>query len=227
MAKNLALFGRREVFAGRRFVTGVTASVPLYKEVDTQGHKEWLVDVYLSPADNPDQTILRDVPIAPYAKNLVTDVRQPVTLERSKQGSYSVIGRAKVSAAGAGGDPITDPTYRFVRHNYASLRARFVADLDYTLEPLQGSPLTEFQADPAEPFQVVRAVNAFGHQVLGPEVTDEPREIRVHPKRRIRTRHVVSQQAKFGPKGDPEAMDWGTSIFQPTILKVVEQETEV
>ena len=71
MARNVALFGRRELIAHRQFVEGVTATVPAYKVVDEVGNKEWVVDVYIGPAENVELNIVRDVPIPPYARQVI------------------------------------------------------------------------------------------------------------------------------------------------------------
>lgn len=170
MTDNIALVGRRELIAHRRFVTGVTVSVPQYIDVDGDGNKEWVVDVFLGPLEPIKDGILEDVIIAPIAKALVTDIRQPVVLERARDGRYQVTGRGKLMPAGLdiGGGMPTE-TYVETRHNYADLRLRFLADLDWELEVLQGDPLAPFQEDEDEPFQLLRARNAFGRLVVGPE----------------------------------------------------------
>ena len=232
MARNVAQFGRRELYAHRRFVTGITASVPAYKEMDIAGHKEWVVDVYIGPLETLTANVIKDVPIADVAKNLVTDMRKPVLLERSKQGKYTVIGRAKEIPSGAQmpDETILEPTYNEVKHNLADLRLLFIADLDFELEPLQEDPDlitgTELQADPEEPLQVVRATNAFGRPVLGPDAENPPPLLDPVPASTTKTRHVVITPAKFGPYGDPLAMKWGDpdSVLQPMLQVVVELE---
>lgn len=223
MVKNLALFGRRELTAHRRFVTGVTASVPKYKALDSDENKEWVVDVYLGALGTEETNVVVDVPIAPYARQLITDIKQPVTLERSKQGMYTVIGRAKIMTAGAMGSEgsIDEPTYHQVSHNLANLQLRFIADLDYVLESLQASAGTQLQADVDEPLQVVRAYDAFGNQVIGPEADDAPELLATEAEEVVVTRHVRIMMAKFGPKGDPLAMDWGVSELQPAVQEIV------
>jgi len=225
VARNVSLFGRRELAAHRRFVTGVTASMPIYKEVDGAGNKEWVVDVYLGPLELVTANVLKDVPIAPYARNLVTDLMQPVTLERSRDGKYTVTGRAKVLAAGAmapDGD-IEEPTFHRVLHNLADLRLRHIADLDYVLEPYQETPTTPLQTTPDEPMQTIRAYDAFGNQVLGPEVEDPLELYAIEGSAGTQTRHVQFVPAKYGPPGDPLAMQWGEpgSIYQPVYQVVV------
>jgi hypothetical protein len=223
MARNVALFGAREIQDKRRFVTGVTASMPRYQEADETGNKEWVVDVYLGPLEGaPSGDILESVPLAPYARQLVSGLQQPVTLERSRQGGYTVIGRAKVLSAGTlspDGD-VYEPTYHLVRHNLADLRVRHIADLDYDLEPLQATPDTPLQADPDEPLQRVTATDAFGNRVLGGS-EDDP-ALAIAPETEVTTRHVRITPAKLGPPGDPLAMQWGVSILQPTYQEIVE-----
>lgn len=225
MARNAALFGRQQVHYQRQFVVGLTATKPVYVESDTSGNKEFAVDVLLEPQEGVEPNVVKGAIIAPYAKELVTDIRQPVTLERSRQGQYTVIGRAKVMASGTVGD-VDDPTYSLSLHNYADLGLRFIPDLDWELEPFQADPGDQFQADPEEPFQAVRAFDAFDRQVVGPEVAEEPPELVARRCRVDRVRQVVPTLAKFGPKGDPLAMDWGVSVFQPTFNEIIEQEVE-
>ncbi len=208
MARNVALFGRRELEAHRRLVVGTTASVPAYRAVDSIGNKEWVVDVYIGPLITEiDLNIVRCVPIAPYAKNLVTDIRQPITMERSKEGKYTVIARSKTISSGAQAPDgtITEPTFHLREFNYATLRLSYVADLDYTLEELQ-----------------IDAFNAFNNQVLGPAVTSPNPVFNPTAKIITTTRHTVLQMAKLGPKGDPDAMFFGTSELQPPRQKVIE-----
>jgi hypothetical protein len=219
--RNVALASVREIQNQRRFVTGVTASVPQYVTVDSQLHKEWVVDVYLGmgPEGVINVNVLTMVPIAPYARHLVSGLRQPVTLERSRQGGYTVIGRAKTLPAGtlAPDGDVLEATYHCIRHNLAALRVRHIADIDYTLSAFQAVPgVTRFQPVPGvTPFQTIGATDAFGAAV-----TDDV--YAVTPDQETTTRHVRIVQAKFGPKGDPLAMDWGVSVFQPSFQDVIE-----
>ena len=230
MARNVALFGAREIRDKRRFVTGVTASMPQYVEMDSQGHKEWVVDVYLGPAGEGriNDNILSKVPIAPYTRQLVSGLQQPVTLERSRQGGYTVIGRAKVVAAGTLADDgdVLEPTYHCVKHNLADLRGRHIVDLDYSLEPFQATPDTPLQSDPDEPFQQVSATDAFGVPVLGPEAESVPAALTLDPERTTTVRQVRIVLATLGPPGAPLAMQWGVegSVFQPTYQEVIEYD---
>jgi hypothetical protein len=219
--RNIALVSAREIADKRRFVTGVTASVPMYLAVDSLLHKEWVVDVYLGmgPEGRVNENVLTKVPIAPYARSLVSGLRQPVTLERSRQGGYTVIGRAKTLPAGtlAPDGDVLEATYHCIRHNLAALRVRHVADLDYTLSPFQAVPgVTQFQPTPGvTPFQTISALDAFGAAV-----TDDV--YAASPDQETTIRHVRIVQAKFGPKGDPLAMDWGVSCFQPSFQEQIE-----
>jgi len=227
MAKNVALFGRRELEAHRRFVTGVTASIPRYQTADAAGSKEWVVDVYIGPLellDEEKRNIIFDVPIAPYARQRVTDIRQPVELERSKQGKYTVIGRSKVLASGTQlpEGSIFEPTYHLVKHNLADLGLTFIADLDYEREPFQQTPTTPYQASPTEPYQVIKGFDAFGKQVIGPGAVVVPPALQPAPEMTVTTRHVRILPAKYGPKGDPLAMNWGVGTYQPMIQELVE-----
>jgi hypothetical protein len=226
MARNIALFGAREVLNQRRWVSGVTASTPLYLSVDSLGHKEWVVDVYLGmgPEGDVNENILTKVPIAPYARHLVTGIRQPVMLERSRQGGYTVTGRAKTVAAGTlsqNGD-VLEATYHCIKHNLADLRLRHVADIDYTLAPFQAVfGVTPLQPVPGtSPLQVVGMTDAFGVPVTGDVYS-------IDPDVETTTRHVRIALATLGPKGDPLAMQWGVvgSILQPTYQEIIELVT--
>lgn len=227
--RNIGAVAKQQIYAQRWLVTGVTASVPAYKEIDSLGNKEWVVDVYLGPLETQSTNIIVDVPIAPYAKQLVTGIRLPITLARSKQGKYTVVGRAKVLAAGAQmpDESILEPSYHEVHHNLAQLGLLFVADLDYALEPLQTDSDTVLQADEDEPLQQVTATDAFGRQVVGPDAEDPPDLYDPDGITTTKARHVLFEPAKLGPYGDSDAMKWGDpdSVLQPTIRKVVELES--
>ncbi|HKS16452.1 MAG TPA: hypothetical protein VJU16_04015 [Planctomycetota bacterium] len=209
MSRNIAQVGRRELVAHRRFVTGVTASVPQYVDADQDGNKEWVVDVYLGPLDPVSDGTLIGVPIASIARNLVTDIRQPVELERSREGKYTVIGRAKNLAAGLDiGGGVPTGTFVETRHNYADLGLRWFPDLDWEMEAYQLSGSEEYQADEDAPYQVVRAWNAFNRQVVGPpaEVPEETAPAAVQPvassealERRFRIRLAPYQAASDEP----------------------------
>lgn len=228
MARNLALFGRRELEAHRQFVSGVTASSPRYEAADGAGNKEWLVDVYIGPLDvdtlNGLSAVVRNVPIAAYARQRVTDIRQPVNMERSKQGKYTVVGRSKILPSGTQlqDESIFEPTYHEVKHNLSDLKLLYVADLDFVLEPLQTVPTTPLQASPSEPLQVVKGYDGFGKQAIGPGASCQTALFSPVGGSTTTTRHVRITPAKFGPKGDPLAMDWGVGPLQPFFQEIVE-----
>lgn len=222
--RNVAQVARRELEAHRVLVNGVTASVPAYLEVDTAGNKEWVVDVFIGPLLG--MSTLKNVPIVPAAKENVTDIRQPVLLERSKQGKYTVVGRAKVMAAGVQmpDGSIMEPTFREIYVNLAVLQCEFLADLDYTAEPFQANPGDQLQADPEEPLQEISATDAFGEVVLGPNAVEDLPQISLEETTVATTKHVRVLMAKLGPKGDPLAMVWGESVLQPAVTEVLELE---
>ncbi len=228
MGRNAAIIGRREVEAHRRVLPGVTASVPRYLVVDSAGNKEWLVDVYIGPiVTDPEPNIMKNVPIAPYAKQLIGDIRQPVALCQSKQGKWTVVGREKLLSAGAQ-DPdgsILEPTNHEVQYNLAALGLTFIADVDYVLAPYQADPGDEYQALPTDPHQVVDAFDAFGFQVLGPAAAAQKDLVDPVQQTVTTTKHTVLQMAKYGPFGDPDALQWGVSEYQPAVQKQIELVT--
>jgi hypothetical protein len=222
VGNNVALFGRRELQAHRRFVTGVTASVPTYKEVDSLGNKEWVVDVYIGPLDHVGANIVKDVPISPFARQLVGDVRQPVLLERSKQGRYTLVGRSKTMPAGAQmpEGSILEAHYRRNEFNLTELGIRFIADLTYELEAWGEKPWGQVD----KPWQDIRAWDAFGNQVMGGDVDpdDVPPLLNTNPISRTTTRHVVIVRKGWG---GADALVWGTDPWGATMQKIVELET--
>lgn len=228
MARNIAVFSRREFDAQRQFVSGVTASSPRYEAIDGAGNKEWVVDVYIGPlevqAAEGLANVVRNVPVAPYARQRVTDIRQPITMERSKQGKYTVVGRSKILPAGTQlqDESIFEPTYHEVKHNLSDLKLLWVADLDFELEPLQLTVATPLQASPTEPLQVVKAYDGFGKQALGPGASCESAVLSPVGGSTTTTRHIRITPAKFGPKGDALAMDWGVGPLQPFFQEIVE-----
>src|SRR5579871_6972122 len=135
--RNEALAARRELRAHTRFITGVTASAPVYKAVDSLGNKEWVVDVYLGPLDQIGANIVKDVIVASTARQTVAKARLPILLERSKQGKYTVIGRADTMPSGAQmpEGSILEPTYHRNEYNLADLGVSFIADITYEVEP--------------------------------------------------------------------------------------------
>ncbi len=219
MAKNVALFGRRELVAHRRFVTGVTATVPAYKEVDPAGNKEWVVDVYIGPLDNVEINVARDVPIAPYARQVVGDIRQPVLLERSKQGRYTLVGRAKTLPAGAQmpEGSILEPTYHRIELNLAELKTTHIADLDYELEEWGHKPW----GDPGKPWQQVSALDAFGNEVMGEDV-EAPAQLSLVPEKTTLTKHVVLTLRGWGLPAAQGGFRWGIDAWGAGYLKVLE-----
>jgi hypothetical protein len=223
MARNVGLSGRRELIAHRRFVTGVTASLPIYQDVN--GSLEWTVDVYIGPLERVELNVIKKVPISPIARHLVSDIRQPITLERSKQGKYTVVGRAKTMPSGgqALDGSIFEPTYHSVKYNFAELGLSFLADVDYELSPLQDGAGDCWQNDPGDCFQDIKIFDAFGKQVGGPGAVVNPPAIAPVPSTEVITRHVVIDVACWGEFGNPDALQWGTGTeLQPSIQKIVE-----
>ncbi len=207
--KNVALAARRELEAHRVFDNGVTASRPSYKEIDSVGNKDWVVDVYLGPLDSMSLSIARDVLIAPYARQLVTDVRQPILLERSLQGKYTVVGRAKVMPSGAQmpEGSILEPTYNRIEYNLADLKLMHVADLDVDAEAWGDKNWGE----PGKPWQQIQFTDAFGNVVVGDGIDPAtiPPALAPEPISTTTTRHVILTAKTWGPGGDPHALAWG------------------
>ena len=218
--RNIAQIGRRELVAHRRFVTGVTATVPAYKEVDSVGNKEWVVDVYIGPLDVQEPNIVREVPIAPYARQVVGDIRQPVLLERSKQGRYTLVGRAKTMPAGAQTPEgsILEPTYHRIEHNLAQLKATFIADLTYQLEGW--GHLVWGEED--KPWQEVLAFDAFGNQVLGEGADEEIAQLSLEPIKITTTRHYVLTLRGWGLPAAEGGFRWGVDAWGAGYQKLVE-----
>lgn len=186
--RNIARLGRRELIAHRTFDVGMTASVPAYKQVDQAGHKEWVVDVYFAPGAGSDQSVLKDIVVAPQARDLVGDIGQPVRLERSKQGKYTVVGRSKIIPGGAQQQmgTILEPTFHETKVNLADLGLLFIADLDFTRRAWGEGNYGEGD------YKSISATDAFGKQVMGPEVAEEnvPARLGLEPRRTVTTRHV-------------------------------------
>lgn len=196
--RNIAQIGRRELEAHRRSINGITAEKPRYAVVDSQDHKEWVVDVYVGPLEQDQPNIIRNVPIAPYARNLIGDVRQPVELERSKQGHYTVVGRAKVVPAGTQTPEgsILDASYQEVRANLAQLGLLWTADLDVTRVPWGSRPWGEF------PWAEVEISDAFGAVLAGPDVDaeDVPPMLAPAPAQRTKTKHTLIRRIAWGSR---------------------------
>lgn len=214
--RNIARLGRRELIAHRTFDVGMTASVPAYKEVDGDGHKEWVVDVYFAPSAGANESVLKDIVVVPAARDLVGDIGQPVRLERSKQGKYTVVGRSKFIPSGAQSSTgtILEPTFHETKVNLADLGLLFIPDLDFEVGAWKSGPYKEGDYRP------VRATDAFGHQVMGPEVPAElvPASLGLEPRRTVTTRHV-----QFGirpwKEGSYKSGDYKGS-FQRTVTLV-------
>lgn len=219
--KNIAQIGRRELVAHRRFVTGVTATVPAYKAIDPVGNKEWVADVFIGPLDVAEPNIARDVPIAPYARQVVGDIRQPVLLERSKQGRYTVVGRAKTLPAGAQmpEGSILEPTYHRIEHNLSQLRVSHIADLDWELEGWG-----EKVWDDGEPWQRVTAVDAFGNLVMGEgiEPGDVPPQLAPAGTVVTTTRHYLLTLRTWGNPTVEGGFRWGVDAWNSGYQKLIE-----
>lgn len=231
MGRNVAVIGRREVEAHRQFVTGITACDPVWKEVDAAGNKGWVVDVFLdSGYEDLDGTItgkLFDVSMSSQARQKVSEEGQPVVLERSKQMGWTVIGRADVVPAGFAIGTIYEENYHRFQYNFRSLKLSHVPDLDWELETL-GDAVSRWNGGDESAFQLVRAWDAFGHQVLGPEVINPPQEVQdrlsAQPKTKLTKRHLVIRPETLGEavlrwnSGDTSAMQktLGTLVISTT-----------
>jgi hypothetical protein len=218
--RNVNQAGRREVEEHRRNVAGVTASLPSYKVVDLAGHKEWVIDVYLGPLELVEKNILRDVPIAPYARHLVGGIRIPVELQRSKQGRYTVVGRSKEMPAGAQppDGSILEPTFQEIKVNLADLGLLWIPDLDWTVEPWGEKIWSD------EPWQKISATDAFGNPVVGEDAEPEIELYQPGALRTTKTRHVVLGLKTWGPLGHPDALRWGIDPWGAPLQKTVEHE---
>jgi len=223
MARNVALFGRRELEAHRKIVSGVTVSPPEYKVVDGAGNKEWTVDVYIGPPERIDAiNVVRDVPVAPYAKQLVSGMRVPVMMERSRQGKYTVIGRTKVMPSGAQtpDDSILEPTYHEITYNLAELGLLFLADLDWKGEKwgekIWGATGTVWKG--------YTATDAFGYQVVGPDADPAAAPaVQPTPAKVTTTRHVRIGKRPWG--SGPDHFRWGIDRWGAPLQKVLELTT--
>lgn len=201
--RNIAQIGRREVEAHRRIITGITAERPRYAVVDQAGHKEWVVDVYLGEKGSEEQHIVRNCPIAYVAHNLVTDVRMPVELERSKQGKLTVVGRSKYVPAGTQtpNGSILEPTYHELEVNLAAMGLLWIADLDVEREKWGAKPW----GDPGKPFQQMTVRDGWGNVLAGPDVDQEdvPARLRLEGTLTTKTRHTLIRRIPWG------AFRWG------------------
>lgn len=217
--RNIARISRREIQAHRQIEIGLTASVPVQKEVDSLGHKEWVVDVYFAPVTGGPQSILKDILVAPTAKKLIGDIRQPVELHRSKQGKYTVVGRAKVVPSGAQmpDGSILEPNFHETKVNLADLGLLHIPDLDYEVGAVGDTAVGSGDVQP------IKAWNAFGNQVMGEGVEEEdvPAELGLEPKKTTTTRHTIITIKPVG--GIPEeGYVYGVGAVAAPYLKVVE-----
>jgi len=217
--RNAAVLSRRELEAHARYVSGVTATTPVYKEIDQAGNKEWLVDVYIGLPTSSSMAIIRNVPVAPFARQLVSGARIPVSLERSRQGKYTVVGRAKEMTAGAQtpDGSILEPTYHEIEYNLADLGLLFIPDFDFT--PEAWGDKTWGDAD--KPWQSVEAVDAFGAEIMGPDVdpADVPVLFQPAKNRKITTRHVLLTRKGWG---GPHPLLWGADPWGAEYQEILE-----
>ncbi len=219
--RNVALAARQEIQAHRRFDTGLTASVPRYKAVDGAGNKEWVVDVFLGPADTDNLPIIKDVLIASTARSLIAKVRQPILLERSKQGKYTVVGRSDTMPAGAQmpEGSILEATYHRSEYNLAELGTRFIADISYYAEQWGSKVWGD-----GGPWKETKGFDAFGNQVIGSELApgEAPELLALTPSTRTVTRHVLVSKRTWGSGTDP--LRWGTDEWGASLQKLIENE---
>lgn len=209
---------RREIEAHRKTVNGITAEQPRYAVVDKAGNKEWVVDVYLNPDGKEEPSIARNVPIAPIAHELITDVRMPVEMQRSKQGKLTIVGRGKVVPAGAqmpDGSPL-DPSYHEIKPNLAQLGLLWTQDLDYQVEKWGEKPW----GAPGKPWRSITITDAFGNIVSGPDVDPEdvPRLLSLTPSTTVKTKHVKIARIPWGTQ------PWGTFLWGGHTQTVIELE---
>jgi len=218
--KNAPVSARRELQAHRRFVTGMTASSPRYQEVDTVGNKEWVVDVYIGPQDGNPINIIRDVLVTSTARSLVSKLGQPVLLERSKQGKYTVVGRSHTMPSGAQlpeGSPL-DGHYHRNEFNFSSLKTQFIPDLTFELE-VWGDKAVWGGGDP---WQDVRGFDAFGNQVLGVDAVDPPNLLSIDPIESKKVRHISISKKRWGGTDSP--LIWSSDKWAEPLYTVVELE---
>lgn len=220
--RNEALSARRELQAHRRFVTGVTASTPAYKAIDGVGNKEWVVDVYIGADAGSGTNIVKDVIVASTARQIVAKMRLPVLLERSKQGKYTVVGRADTMPAGAQmpEGSILEPTYHRNEYNLAELGTQFIADISYAVEKWGDKVWGD-----GGPWQDIRGVDAFGNLVLGNSLDPEdiPDQLSLTPISKKKTRHVLITVRPWGNVTD--GLRWGVDAWGATLQKVIEQDS--
>ncbi len=219
--RNIARISRKEIIAHRQFETGMTASVPTCKIMDALGNKAWVADVYLGPATGNNVSVLKDVLIASTAKQLIGDIRQPVRLERSKQGKYTIVGRAEFIPAGAQSPEgsILEPTYRETSVNLADLDLLFLADLDYEVEPFGEGVFGE----EGRALERINAWDAWGNQVMGEDVDPEsiPPMLSATPRKVAVTRHVLVSLKPFGGIAE-ENFVYGVGAVGASYQKTIE-----
>lgn len=205
MSRNIAAISRMELEAARQFIRGTTASDPVWKEIDGAGNKGWVIDIFLGPiADDADGTqdgLLEDVPIASVARAVVGQNNIPVLLERSRQTGWTVVGRSDTAPAGYDPGTILEDNYHRFLYNYRELRLMHLPDLDFVLETF-GEATARWKAGDTTAMQIVRAFDAFGHQVLGPGVTNPPvpiqNKLSIVPRKTGKKRHLVNRSETFG-----------------------------
>lgn len=219
--RNEALAARRELQAHTRFVTGLTASNPKYKDVDGLGNKEWVVDVYLGMSEGDNLNIIADVLIASTARQLVAKVRQPILMERSKQGKYTVIGRADTMPAGTQmpEGTILEANYHRIEYNLAELGTRFIADITYKHEAWG----EKIWGD-GGPWKEIQGFDAFGNQVIGSDLAfgEAPEIFALAPSTRTVTRHVLITKRSWG--AGPDGLRWGVDEWGASLQKLITNE---
>jgi hypothetical protein len=83
---------RREIESHVKRFVGVTASVPVHKDVN--GLLEWTCDVRIGY--DQDWAIIKDVIISQWAIGIVSDLNVPVLCERSENGQLTIIARSNI-----------------------------------------------------------------------------------------------------------------------------------
>lgn len=218
--RNEALAARRELQAHTRFVTGVTASAPSYKAIDSLGNKEWVVDVYLGPLTD-GTNIVKDVIVASTARQTVAKARLPVLLDRSMQGKFTVIGRADTMPAGAQmpEGSILEGNYHRIEYNLAELRTGFIADITYVDEKWGDKVWGD-----GRPWKDVIGFDAFGNQVLGNDLDPGtiPPQLGLVPATTTTTRHVLLTKRGWG---GPDPLRWGLDRWGEPLQKLIENVT--
>jgi len=214
---NVRRIARSELQEHRRTINGITAEAPRYDVVDPAGNKEWVVDVYLGPLDRGNPSIARSCPIAPVAHELITDVRQPVELERNKQGKLTVVGKSKHIPAGTQtpAGSILDPNYQEVKPNLAELGLLWISDMDYNRTPWGLKAWGTFA------WGEITITDAFGAVVAGPDVATEdvPEMLSPVPSQSVTTRHTKIARIPWGARA------WGAWAWgghEQTTIELVE-----